>query len=188
MELRVRSMFIAHIPSGYLMSVLFLERFRNVRDISPAVIAAGMIGSIAPDFDLIYCYLIDHQRMHHHKYFTHWPLSWLVLLAVSIIWVRLARHSRIGHLSLIFAASGVLHLLLDSLVGDIWWFAPLAGKPFALITVPAVFKPWWLNFFFHWSFAIELAICLWALTLFRRLSNKRQQIDRQQCWHTYGNR
>lgn len=58
--------------------------------------------------------------------------------------------------------------VLDSVVGDIWWFAPFVDRPFALFTVPALYKPWWLNFFLHWSFALELAICAWALATYRR--------------------
>jgi hypothetical protein len=34
--------------------------------------------------------------------------------------------------------------------------------------MPAIFKPWWLNFELHWSFAVELAICAWALPIYRR--------------------
>jgi len=167
---RSHSMFIAHIPSGYVMSISFLERVRHLREISSVVIAVGITGSIAPDFDMFYFYLIDYRQTHHHKYVTHWPMLWVCLVAVSIIWARLSRYSKASCLSLVFAAGGVLHLILDSFVGDIWWFAPLGGKPYAMFTVPALFKPWWLNFFFHWSFAVELIICLWALTLYRRRS------------------
>lgn len=181
-------MFIAHIPSGYIMAVSLLKRVRHFREASPAVIAAGMIGSIAPDFDMVYFYLIDHRQTHHHKYVTHWPLLWFCLLAVSILWFRFARYSKAAYLSLVFTAGGVLHLILDSFVGDVWWLAPFGGRPYAMLTVPALFKPWWLNFFFHWSFGVELIICLWALTLYRRRSNKRLQMDCQQRWRAIGNR
>ncbi len=60
-----------------------------------------------------------------------------------------------------------MHMLLDSIVGDIWWFAPFVDQPYALFTVEAVYKPWWLNFILHWSFAIEIGILLWALYLWR---------------------
>jgi inner membrane protein len=68
----------------------------------------------------------------------------------------------------IFSAGGLLHMVLDSVVGDIWWFAPFIDRPFALFTVPALYTPWWLNFLLHWSFALELAICVGAVITFRR--------------------
>lgn len=162
------------------MSVLFLKRVRHIRNVSSVVIGAGMIGSIAPDLDMVYFYLIDHRQTHHHKYVTHWPLLWLCLVVAAILWIRVSRFSKASCLSLVFIVGGVLHLILDSFVGDIWWLAPFGGKPYAMFTVPAVFKPWWLNFFFHWSFAVELIIGLWALTLYRRRSNKALHMD---CLH-----
>jgi hypothetical protein len=67
----------------------------------------------------------------------------------------------------------VLHVILDSLVGDIWWLAPFVDRSYALFTVPAVRSPWWMNFLLHWSFAVELAICFWALLVYRkRLKNR----------------
>lgn len=154
------------------MSVTLLERARFFQNASTVIIMAGIIGSIAPDFDMVYFYLIDHRQTHHHKYFTHWPLLWICLVAVSLVWFRVSRYCKAASLSLVFAAGGVLHLILDSFVGDIWWFAPFGKNPYAMFTVPALFKPWWLNFFFHWSFAVELVMCLWALTVYRRRSNR----------------
>jgi hypothetical protein len=65
----------------------------------------------------------------------------------------------------------MLHLVLDSFVGDIWWFAPFIDRPYAMFTVPAIYTPWWLNFFLHWTFAVELGICVWALLIYRQRSN-----------------
>lgn len=41
-------------------------------------------------------------------------------------------------------------------------------RPYVLSTVSALFKPWWRNFVLHWSFALELGICAWALVIYRR--------------------
>ncbi|MNE81945.1 hypothetical protein D3C80_1786290 [compost metagenome] len=98
----------------------------------------------------------------------HWPILWFGLALACTIWQRLAPTSRRAPAALVFSLGGILHLLLDSFVGDIWWLAPFVDQPFALFSVPAVFKPWWLNFILHWSFAVELAIWLWALLIFRR--------------------
>ena len=161
-------MFIAHLPSGYIMSVSLLERMRRCPVPALAILLAGVIGALAPDLDLIYFYLIDHRQTQHHKYFSHWPMLWLFLMCACAIWFRCAKDAKAALLALVLSAGGVLHVLLDSFVGDIWWFAPFIDKPYVMFTVPAIFKPWWLNFILHWSFAVELAICVWALLIYRR--------------------
>lgn len=161
-------MFIAHIPSGYVFSTMLVERVRNLRASASAVITSGVLGALAPDFDMAYFYFFDHRQTHHHKYFSHWPIVWLTLLAASAVWLRLSRSSKASLLALVFCAGCMLHLVLDSLVGDIWWFAPFVDRPFAMFVVPAIFEPWWLNFILHWSFGLELAICLWAGFIYRR--------------------
>ncbi|GHT96641.1 hypothetical protein AGMMS49545_22150 [Betaproteobacteria bacterium] len=70
--------------------------------------------------------------------------------------------------ALLFCSAALVHIILDTLVGDIWWLAPFYDKPYALFTVPARFFPWWLNFFLHWSFVAELLIWMWAIRLYRR--------------------
>jgi hypothetical protein len=134
------------------------------------VIAAGIAGAMAPDFDMVYFHLIDHRQTHHHRYFTHWPVFWLPLTVAALLWCIRAKQSKASFLASVFCLGGLLHLVLDSFVGDIWWFAPFLDRPYALFTVPARFTPWWLSFILHWSFAVELAICLWALVLYRRRS------------------
>lgn len=107
---------------------------------------------------------------------THWPILWLGLAVLAAGWLTCAKRSKAAMLGLVFALGGVLHVILDSLVGDIWWFAPFIDQPYALFTVPATFQPWWLNFLLHWSFAVELAICLWALVVCRRRAKVRSQV------------
>lgn len=164
-------MFIAHAPSGYIMAASLLKRTQHIRVSAVAIILVSIIGALAPDFDLLYFYLIDNRQTHHHKYITHWPIIWLALLIISALLLRLSKKAKFPFLLLAFSLGGILHVVLDSLVGDIWWFAPFLDKPYAMFTVPAVFKPWWLNFILHWSFAAEIAICIWAIVIYRRRSN-----------------
>ncbi len=163
-------MFIAHGPSGYILATSLLERARTAQVSARAVILSGIAGALAPDMDMLYFYLVDGRQTHHHKYITHWPIGWLVLLIAAAIWLFASRRTKTPFLLVVSFLAGLLHLALDSVVGDIWWFAPFVDKPFALFTVASVFKPWWLNFLLHWSFAVELGICLWALLLYRRRS------------------
>lgn len=160
-------MIIAHAPSGYILATSIMRRIASAPVTVKAVVAAGVIGALAPDFDMAYFHLIDNRQTHHHKYISHWPILWLALTVVSALWFSHAKQSRAAALSLVFCLGAVLHVLLDSFVGDIWWFAPFLDQPYAMFTVPARFKPWWLNFILHWSFAVELAICIWALLIYR---------------------
>ena len=69
---------------------------------------------------------------------------------------------------MIFCLGGCGHLLLDTIVGDIYWRAPFAYEATSLFVVPALYHPWWLNFILHWSFAFELALLAWAFVTWRR--------------------
>lgn len=168
-------MFIAHLPSGYILSSLLLKRARQLPILTRTLMLVGVLGAVAPDFDLLYFYLVDNRQTHHHRYFVHWPILWFGMALVCMLWRQLAPASGRAIAALVFSLGGILHLLLDTFVGDIWWLAPFHDQPFALFSVPAVFKPWWLNFILHWSFVVELAIWLWALLIYRRRANSLAQ-------------
>ena len=165
-------MFIAHLPAGYLLTATLLTRLREVPIKSITVFGAGLIGAMAPDLDLIYFYFVDNCKTHHHKYLTHWPLLWFLLLVVGVLWWKISRKSKGALLLMVGALNAFGHILLDSFVGDIWWFAPFLDKPFALFTVSSGLHPWWLNFICHWSFAVELTICIGAILLFLKRRNR----------------
>lgn len=160
-------MIIGHLPAGYICSKLLFPRFAGLVRSSRAFVIAGVMGAIAPDLDMIYFYAVDHRQHHHHTYWTHYPILWLCLLSASAIGLRVGQRRIFAALAFVFSLNGVLHMLLDTIVGDIWWFAPFWDRPFALLTVPIVFRPWWLNFFFHWSFVFELCVVLWALIIWK---------------------
>ena len=162
-------MFIAHLPTGYIASALLFPRFENRGIKRVRFLLAGIAGALIPDADLLYFYLADHRQHHHHSYFTHFPLVWLALVLLSIAWMRAGRTRAHAALAFIFSMNGLLHMALDTVVGDIWWLAPFVDKPYALFTVPAIYKPWWVNFILHWSFALELVLALIALCLWRSM-------------------
>lgn len=153
-------MFIAHIPTGYLM----VQPFRKYA--VKGMLAAALLGSIFPDLDLFYFYLIDGRQHHHHSYWIHFPIVWLSLLAASGIWLYCRRKSKWAFLSFVFSLCGTVHIMLDCIVGDIMLFAPFSRRFHALDTVKAVYDPWWLNFILHWSFLLEIVIVIGAAALF----------------------
>jgi membrane-bound metal-dependent hydrolase YbcI (DUF457 family) len=163
-------MMIAHAPAGYVLATSLLRWLKNTNVSAKVIILIGVIGAVVPDVDMLYFHLIDHRQTHHHKYVTHWPILWLSLLCLSCLWYQLNKTSKPAMLFMVFSLGGVLHVILDSFVGDVWWLAPFVDQAYALFTVPARFEPWWLNFVLHWSFAAELAIIVWAGLIYRRRS------------------
>ncbi|BCB25947.1 hypothetical protein SKTS_08330 [Sulfurimicrobium lacus] len=156
-------MFFAHLPAGYLFTSALSRSRRVRRGISLRVfMAAGLAGSIFPDIDLLYFFLIDQRQHHHHTYWTHLPLFWITMSAIALLFFAARKNTAALACTLVFGANIFLHLMLDTLVGDIWWLYPLVDQPFALSTVPALYSPWWLNFVLHWSMAVEAGIVLAA--------------------------
>jgi hypothetical protein len=160
-------MIIGHIPAGYVLSKLLFSRLEKVGVGQTPFMFAGLSGAIAPDLDLFYFYLIDNRQHHHHSYFTHFPIVWIIALSLTLFWFITARSKKFAALAFVFAINGFFNLLLDSIVGDIWWLAPFVDKPFALFSVPALYNPWWLNFILHWSFLLELMLVAGAMLMWR---------------------
>jgi inner membrane protein len=137
-------MFIAHLPAGYLLA-------RR----APASVSRGalLFGSVAPDLDMVWWALVDHGRIHHHRYVTHLPAVWIAVLLVSPGFPRRAR-VLVGGL----AIGMLLHAALDTVAGDIAWLWPVDDRFFSLVTVPARGGHWVWSFVLHPVFLIEIAI------------------------------
>lgn len=150
-------MLTAHLPSGYVLA----------RHAPPGhgVIPAALIGAVLPDIDMLWFHLIDQGQVNHHRYWTHVPLFWAAIaaLVLPLVWRSAARAP-----ALAFFAGLLLHLFLDSINGGILWGAPFSTQLFHLVTVPPTHGHWVISFLLHWTFALELAIWVWAAWLFRR--------------------
>jgi len=144
------------------------SRIRNTPLSARAIIAACIAGSLLPDVDLLYFYLVDGGHTHHHKYVTHWPIAWGAVLALATLWTMANRRSRTALTLVLVAACALVHLAMDTVAGDIWWLAPFVDRPYVIFHVQPRFSPWWLNFVLHPSFLIELALSAWALALYGR--------------------
>lgn len=158
-------MFIAHLPAAYLLRRLCAP------SLSRATIAAFLVGSVAPDIDMFAFYLVDGQSVHHHNYITHRPALWYIVLGLGLVWHGIRR----GKISACLIASGLgalLHLMLDSIAGQIDWGWPLWELPVTLVQVPATQSHWVLSFLTHWTFLNELIICAIAILVYRRTDRR----------------
>jgi len=164
-------MFIAHLPFGYMLSRTWQAGSKVYRP----HLAWGLLGSVFPDVDLLWRWFVN-SHTHHHRYWTHLPIFWVVVLAVGLGLCKLTRQPKIAVLGL-FVCNVFGHLMLDTNVGDIWWLYPFIDQPFHLFLVPRHYPQWWLNFILHWTFAVELVIvasCLAWMTMERYFQGKKQ--------------
>lgn len=166
-------MFIGHLPAGYLLTRYLIKR-NPLASNSQVLLIVGLIASVLPDLDLLYFYLIDNRQNLHHGYWPHLPIVWLGLTAISFAAARRPGSAR-RHLPLlrVLYLNIFLHLVLDTLVGHIHWLYPFSSQSVVFFDVPARHGWWVWNFVLHWTFALELALCLWAAVLLWRDDRQR---------------
>lgn len=160
-------MFIAHLPSGYILAKLLEKKFKQNLLSKKVFFIIVMIGAVFPDIDLIYFYLFDNRSMHHHKYFLHWFSFWIPIFLMSYFYFKRSIYShKFALMAMLFSGAALLHIGLDTFVGDVWLFAPFIDQPYVFFEVTSRYQPWWLNFILHWSFLVELILCLIALWIY----------------------
>jgi len=170
-------MLIGHLPAGYIISRLLYPRLLSTGAPFRTFLSVGLLGSIAPDFDMLYFHFFDHRLHNHHTYWSHFPSVWLPVLVCSFVVFRI-RRSALAATILIFTINGFAHLLLDSIVGDIAWLAPWHSSFYSLAHVPATHAIWWMNYVLHWSFCCEIALIVWAFWLLRKTPHASSSFQR----------
>ena len=115
-------------------------------------------------------YLVDHRQYHHHVYVPHWPIVWLSISVLALVWYWIEQ-SKAAVCAVLLGLTGISHMVLDSVVGDIGWLKPWHNGLYAMFEVSNRYSPWQLNFIIHWSFAMELVLLVllvWAVWQWRR--------------------
>lgn len=152
-------MLIAHFPAGYLIAKL-TQKTGHV--LSKSAFAATLIGAVIPDIDMIWFWTLDHRQHHHHGYFTHWPSFWLLVFVVGLaVSLLLSRRDWIVAVCMFFLGT-LSHVVLDSVAAPIMWMAPLSDRWFELSHVPASSYGATYALVMHWTFGLELMLCLTA--------------------------
>jgi inner membrane protein len=148
-------MLIAHLPAGYITA-----RAGGVQ--TGPLLWAALIGSVFPDFDMIWFLFVDEGAIHHHKYWVHVPGFWLIAAAITLPFLPKAARNA----GLMFLAAVLIHIVLDTHAGGIMWFWPLSDHLYTFVTVPATQANWVLSFMLHWTFMLEVAVITASLWLF----------------------
>lgn len=151
-------MFIGHLPAGYLLT----KKLQQVFSI-PTCLMAGLLGSILPDFDMVYFYLIDKQQHLHHGYWTHIPFFWMLVAGAVYSLLYFGRQMQFVFVAHVFFASIFAHLFLDTIVGKIEWLQPFSDRAIYFFDVPAVYDFWVWNFVLHWTFLFEVTLVFAAV-------------------------
>ena len=163
-------MFIAHIPASYLLAKISTrKRLSNIH------LFALSLGSIFPDIDLLRFYLLDNHQYHHHSYWTHRPLIWLTLF-IAMLGLAIATKTKSGLLVYLFFMATLLHMALDSIVGEIAWLWPFTNRTWTPVHILDTHEIWILNFLLHWTFAVEIIICIIAALVFIKCDGHRVKI------------
>lgn len=160
-------MFIGHLPAAYLA----LKPFQ--RHLPPMAFGAALVGSVLPDVDMLWFYLVDDRAHHHHAYLTHRPVLWMQLWLLGMLLRRFA--PRLGIIMAMLATGALIHMLLDSIAGAIHWGWPVAGAPITLVEVQPTHDHWIKSFLSHWTFKVEIAICLLAALVWWRSRAQRRR-------------
>lgn len=153
-------MILAHLPSGYLFG-------RASGSCDRAVLIAALIGSVAPDFDMLWFYLVDQGQTHHHRFWPHIPLVWAGIAALVLPLIAITARRWLAPAAA-FLGAVMMHLVLDTVNGGIMWLWPFSDRLVTLVTVPATRSNWVLSFLTHWSVLAEIAIILAAAILLVR--------------------
>ena len=169
-------MFIAHLPAGYLLTRLMVgsplaphrQGHRSILRPSLGLLFVGMLASVLPDIDLLYFYLIDNRKVHHHLYWTHVPLFWLLTGVAGLLILGWFNVQRFSHYVWVFSVNIQVHFLLDTVGGGIAWAYPFNMVLYQFVEVPAVYTWWVANYLWHWTFLLELVIVYMAMLVYAR--------------------
>jgi inner membrane protein len=169
-------MLIAHAPAGYLVTrILSRTVFKDVVRHERAdrfyqlLIAVGIVGGIFPDIDLLFNTIFKTIVASHHDYFTHIPAFWLCMWGIGAAIGKVRGDRRIGALATIFCVSAIIHLVLDTVTGTIYWLYPFSRVSVNIFEVTDVHIWWVKNYLYHWTFLIEIGIVLSAMAVFLRV-------------------
>ena len=165
-------MFLAHMPAGYLTSKFLLSKFRFQGINNGWFMFAGLLGSVFPDFDMLYFYTIDNRQHGHHSYWTHIPFFWFCILFISYSIAFIFRSRFLVTIATVFIGCILLHLTLDSFAGGgIKWLYPIDNTYYNIFSIPGGNRFWVLNYIWHWTAFVELTIILLALFTFCKSRN-----------------
>lgn len=164
-------MFFAHLPAGYLVGKAVNTGVSEYSRWQRPILYSAMAGSVLPDIDWLYFQLVDRGQGDYHGYWLHFPFVWvaLLLLSTAVAWKMRNRNAALA--LVMFPLTGLLHMVLDSMVGAVQWLQPFSNTGYRMFA-PLPEHSGWLAAFLHWPVLLELAITVAALKVLRSSRKK----------------
>lgn len=174
-------MFLAHMPAGYMASKFLLSQFQLDPSKTKWLLLLGLSGSISPDLDMLYFYLIDNRQHSHHSYWTHIPFYWISLLGFCYCIAAIVKSRFLVAAATVFIGCILLHLSLDTFVGGgIKWLYPIQNSYTNIFSIPSRHGYWLWNYILHWTTLVELTIISFAAITFWKTDWKCNRTLRRQ--------
>ncbi|MFT4563580.1 MAG: inner membrane protein [Gammaproteobacteria bacterium] len=130
-------MFIAHVPSGYLIGKLLLKNVDVSHRAKFQLLAIGLFSSVLPDFDLSYFYLIDKRQHTDHSYWAHIPI-YSVFLGLTSLAIPIRYDSKLWSCAFVIVLTNTLiHCGLNTVAGGILWLAPFDSRSVSVFHIPS---------------------------------------------------
>ena len=103
-------------------------------------------------------YFVGHRQYHHHVYVPHWPIVWLSISVLALVWYGIEQ-SKAAACTVLLGLTGISHMVLDSVVGDIGWLKPWHDSLYTMFEVSNRYSPWQLNFIIARAVVCRRAAC-----------------------------
>jgi inner membrane protein len=166
-------MLIAHLPAGYILTK-FMQKKSDIQ----CCLWLGLLGSIFPDFDIMYLYIAEDTGTFHRQYWTHLPIFWLcitMIFFVTTYFINFNKKVICGGLFFLMNIWG--HLILDTTMAPVYWLKPLMAKGFQLfdLNIAPVYASWFFNYMMHPFFLSEITLCIGAIVMWISSRNKLKQ-------------
>ncbi len=173
-------MTFAHLPAGYILT----KKIQSCCD-SSGYLWLGLLASILPDAGIVYLFLnnVTNYRNVHHDYWTHYPLYWMII-GLTLYTLACFKNNRSDIIAItIFMSNVFLHLMLDTVTGNIKWLYPFSGEYHSLFArlsdiLGLSFQYTFWKVKIYWTIILEIGIAAWAFILFMKA---REQIVDCSC-------
>ncbi len=159
-------MLIGHLPAGYFVTKSILKKLKIPinNTMGKWLFLAGLVASIAPDFDIVYWMLFDEYGTGSHRnYYTNYPILYLALLVILVIIYFIVKKPWLKYGIIVVFANFFTHLILDTTFVGIKWLWPFYDKMIGIYNVNFTGGLMIENYFHHWIWYLEIALWLLAI-------------------------
>ena len=154
-------MLIGHLPAGYFITRYLIKK--NKLPLNKFWLGLGLLGSVLPDFDLIYTLFINTTISSHRNLPTYIPLFWLILFLLCLASYAIWHKKWIKYGAIVLFGNVLIHLILDTPFVGVKWLWPFYDKLVGIYNVGLTSGFLVENYFQHWYWYLEIALWIAAI-------------------------